>query len=333
MDMLKRRGIIAIGNLLVDQSLCCTEYPQESMLTQITHVNKSCGGGCTNVLFDLARLDPALPLALSGVIGHDEYGDFILQEAARHNINTARVHVSDQDATSFTHVVVNSQNGQRTFFHHLGANHRLSAEHFSNLDNLARIAHVAYMLLLPALEQKDNEWQTSGVRALVALQQQGFEVSLDLVSAPEIERYQLWVKPVLPYVDYLIINDEEASRLCQCPVGKDYFEQARSLLKMGVRKLVCIHYPKGAVAVDVQGNAYKVDAYHVPSSEIVSTLGAGDAFCAGMLYGIHENWPLVEALRLGCASAHFNLFSLSATEGARILSDLNEFIQHKEGKV
>lgn len=331
--MSKRRGIIAIGNLLVDQSLCCTEFPQESMLTQITYVNKSCGGGCTNVLFDLARLDPGLPLALSGVIGDDEYGDFILQEAARHNVNTTRVRVSGQGATSFTYVMVNNQNGHRTFFHHMGTNHQLTAADFSNQNNQARIAHVAYMLLLPELEQENRGWKTSGAQALADLQRQGFEVSLDLVSVPETERYQRWVKPVLPYVDYLIINDEEARRLCLSSEDDDYHAQASYLLEMGVRKLVCIHYPQGAVAVDAQGKSYKVDAWHVPSHEVVSTLGAGDAFCAGILYGIHEDWPLANALHLGCASAYFNLFNLSATEGARTLSELNEFIQHRGSQV
>ncbi|ELV7529462.1 carbohydrate kinase family protein [Edwardsiella ictaluri] len=331
--MHKRRGIIAIGNLIVDQSLRCTEYPQESMLTQITHVDKSCGGGCTNVLFGLSRIDPSLPLALSGVIGRDTYGDFILQETARHNVSTSRVHVSAQDVTSFTYVMVNSQNGNRTFFHHMGANHRLGATDFSNLDSQARIAHVAYLLLLPALEQEDRQWQTCGARALADLQRQGFAVSLDLVSAPETERYQRWVKPVLPYVDYLIINDQEARRLCQRPGDDDYIAQARSLLQMGVRKLVCIHFPQGAVAIDAEGKTYKADAYHVPSHEVVSTLGAGDAFCAGMLYGIHEEWPLADALRLGCACAHFNLFSLSATEGARTLSELHDFILHEESQI
>jgi len=45
----------------------------------------------------------------------------------------------------------------------------------------------------------------------------------------------------------------------------------------------------------------------------VSTLGAGDAFCAGMLYGIHQGWELEASLRLGCANAYFNLFNVSAT--------------------
>ncbi|EJZ7017891.1 carbohydrate kinase family protein [Salmonella enterica] len=330
--MHERQGVLAIGNLLVDLSLRCPEYPQESMLTQITGVSKSCGGGCTNVLFDLARLAPDLSLSLSGIIGCDDNGEFILQEAAQHHIDTSRVYRSDRDATSSTYVMVNGQNGHRTFFHHMGANLHLTAERFANLDSQARIAHVAYMLLLPALEQEDSEWQTSGVRALANLQHQGFLVSLDLVSSPETERYQRWVKPLLPYVDYLIINDEEARRLCDLEDSSDYPDQARRLLAMGVRKLVCIHYPQGAVAINHQGETRQVDAWHVPPHEVVSTLGAGDAFCAGMLYGIHESLSLKDSLRLACASAHFNLFSQSATEGARSLSELNEFIQNQENR-
>lgn len=327
--MNKRRGIIAIGNLLVDQSLRCTEYPKESMLTQITSREKSCGGGCTNVLFNLAKLDPTLPLSLCGVIGRDEFGEFILEEAAHHHVDSTRVWISAQDATSFTYVMVNNLNGKRTFFHHMGANHRLGANNFTQLNCTARIAHVAYLLLLPTLEQPDDTWKTTGVRALATLQEQGFSVSLDLVSVPETIRYQQWVRPVLPQVDYLIINDEEAGRLS----GRnddDYIAAAHALLAMGVRQVVCIHFPQGAVAVNAQGETVSVAAYHVPQSQIVSTLGAGDAFCAGVLYGIHEAWSLEKALRLGCASAHFNLFSVSATKSARPVNELHDFIQQKE---
>ncbi|MGK0600340.1 carbohydrate kinase family protein [Yokenella regensburgei] len=327
--MHKRRGIIAIGNLLVDQSLRCTAYPQESMLAQITGSEKSCGGGCTNVLFDLARLDPTLPLSLCGVIGGDELGEFILEQAARHHVDSSRVRISPQDTTSFTYVMVNNLNGNRTFFHSMGANHQLGANDFAQLNCTARIAHVAYLLLLPSLEQPDDACKTTGARALAALQEQGFAVSLDLVSAPDTPRYQQWVRPVLPWVDYLIINDEEALSLSQRQ-DDDHIAAAHDLLAMGVRQVVCIHYPQGAIAVNALGETISVTAYHVAPSQVVSTLGAGDAFCAGVLYGIHEAWPLEKALRLGCASAHFNLFSVSATNGARPVKELHDFMQQKE---
>jgi sugar/nucleoside kinase (ribokinase family) len=64
----------------------------------------------------------------------------------------------------------------------------------------------------------------------------------------------------------------------------------------------------------------------------VSTLGAGDAFCAGMLYGIHQGWELEASLRLGCANAYFNLFNVSATEGAVSLAELTKFMKQRESQ-
>jgi sugar/nucleoside kinase (ribokinase family) len=43
---------------------------------------------------------------------------------------------------------------------------------------------------------------------------------------------------------------------------------------------------------------------NVPAKHIAGTAGAGDAFCAGMLLGLHEEWNLGDALQLGvCAGA------------------------------
>jgi len=325
--MSKRNGILTIGNLIFDQSLHCNEYPKESMLTRISSMSQSCGGGCTNVLFDIATMDPELDLYLCGLIANDEYGDFILNEANLHNLDIKNVRVVESGTTSFTYVIVNGKNGYRTFFHNMGVNNEFNEKDFLNLKSNAKIAHVAYLMLLPALEQPDEEYGTKGAKALASLAQQGFKVSLDLVSVPEVERYKKWVIPALKHVDYLIINDEEAKRLTGHLTNGGFFEQAHALMCQGVKEFVCIHYPDGAIAVDRDGKEYKVSSYLVDEKDVVSALGAGDAFCAGMLYAVHQEYDLNDALRLGCASAHFNLYSYSATEGAKPLLHLKKLIE------
>jgi sugar/nucleoside kinase (ribokinase family) len=61
--------------------------------------------------------------------------------------------------------------------------------------------------------------------------------------------------------------------------------------------------------------------------EIKGTAGAGDAFCAGMLFGLHEDLSLSTSLRLANASARFNLTSPTCTDGAVSLIQLNQFIE------
>ena len=40
------------------------------------------------------------------------------------------------------------------------------------------------------------------------------------------------------------------------------------------------------------GRALALGSVAVPQSAIVGANGAGDAFAAGMLYGLHEQWPI-----------------------------------------
>jgi sugar/nucleoside kinase (ribokinase family) len=55
----------------------------------------------------------------------------------------------------------------------------------------------------------------------------------------------------------------------------------------------------------------------VPKAEIIGTVGAGDAFYAGMLFGIHENWSLVQCLALANASAATSLQSATTSSSIR----------------
>ena len=51
----------------------------------------------------------------------------------------------------------------------------------------------------------------------------------------------------------------------------------------------------------------------MPASEIAGANGAGDAFAAGMLYGIHEGWTAADSISLAHASAATSLRSIATT--------------------
>jgi sugar/nucleoside kinase (ribokinase family) len=336
----ERRGILAIGNLIVDKSHRVPLYPAESLLVVIGETTSSTGGGPANVLFDLSRVDPGLPLAIAGLVGDDDDGRFFRAECAARAIDTSRIEVLRDRPTSFTHVMVSEANATRTFFHSHGANARLGLDDVRRLEGSARIAHLAYLLLLTGLDLPDPDHGSGGAHALALLRAKGFRTSLDLVSDPDPERYRRLVIPALPHVDYLVINDHEAAGLTGTASATDpsggevdwerALAQARRLLDLGVNELVAIHFPEGAVAVNRAGERCRQPSYRVPKAEVTSALGAGDAFCAGVLYGIHEGEPLDACLRLGVALAHFNLFSTSATGGAVPLARLRALIAEKE---
>lgn len=333
-----RRGILAVGNLIVDKSHRIPLYPPESLLAVIHESSSSTGGGPANVLFDLARVDPDLPLAIAGLVGDDDDGRFFRGECQARGVDSSRIGVIGDRPTSFTLVMVSEAHATRTFFHSHGANARLGLDHFRSIEGSARIAHLAYLLLLAGLDLPDGEYGSAGAHALAILRAKGFRTSLDVVSDPDPDRYRRLVVPALPHTDYLVVNDHEAACLtgtASATAGGEVdwdraLAQALRLLELGVNELVAVHFPDGAVAVNRRGERCRQPSYRVPKAEVVSALGAGDAFCAGVLYGIHQGEPLDACLRLGVALAHFNLFSASATGGAVPLARLRALIEETE---
>ena len=66
-------------------------------------------------------------------------------------------------------------------------------------------------------------------------------------------------------------------------------------------------------------------SYALPAGYIKGTTGAGDAFCAGALYGIYQNWTDAQILEFASAAAVMALGSADATSGLIAEDQIKEF--------
>jgi sugar/nucleoside kinase (ribokinase family) len=180
------------------------------------------------------------------------------------------------------------------------------------------------------MDAEDPEFGVVAARVLKGLLAKGYKTSVDVVSE-ESDRFRRIVLPCLKYTDYLIINEVEAGACCNEKLrdedGKILIDKVREaahkLIEGGVRELCVIHFPEGGLAVSKDGKEHYMPTDMIPLSEIVSSVGAGDAFCAGCLYAIHEGYPLEKMLAFANACARFNLSSGTSTGGAPTLEQVN----------
>lgn len=334
---IQRKGIIAVGNWIVDNVKFIGTYPRKGNLATILSQKEGLGGCAHNVLADLAAMHSGIPLYAGGCIGADRYGRMCLDACDRLGIDCTHLKVLEGTATSYTDVMSETDgDGSRTFFHCRGANAELTVDQVLACKSPARIFHLGYLLLLDALDKEDPEYGVAAARALDGLQRQGYETSVDVVSE-EGDRYRKVVLPCLKYIDYLIINEVEAENCLETPLRRDgqpdltaIKAAASALLGLGVGKLVVIHFPEGGVAAARNGEVCYAPSFPVDRGEIVSSVGAGDAFCAGALYAIHEGWSLREMLDFAAASARFNLFSATSTGGAPSLETILSFLNSRK---
>jgi sugar/nucleoside kinase (ribokinase family) len=131
----------------------------------------------------------------------------------------------------------------------------------------------------------------------------------------------------LKHVDYCILNEIEAGKTTgfkiRLPDGTldtvSLRHAAGALLQGGVREVVVIHFPEGGFARTRMGDDVWQSSLKV--TKIAGTAGAGDAFCAGVLFGLHEEWDLQKCLLTGVCVAAASLSHPTCTGGVGSLSN------------
>ena len=79
--------------------------------------------------------------------------------------------------------------------------------------------------------------------------------------------------------------------------------------------------------MDSKGNFTKRASLKVPKEDIKGTVGAGDAFCAGCLYGIYNGYTDAQILDFASAAAACNLLEANSVDG---MKDKNGILQLAE---
>lgn len=91
-------------------------------------------------------------------------------------------------------------------------------------------------------------------------------------------------------------------------------ELSRKVVSARIPSMVVTLGSRGAVYADMNGDKGVYPARRV---KVRDTTGAGDAFCAGVLYAAETDMPLPEALKLGACSAAASLSEVSASDGVK----------------
>jgi len=321
MEKKERKGILAAGNWIIDRVKIIDKFPHQDGLANIITESSANGGAAYNVLKDLALLKAPFPLFGIGMVGDDPDGQAILNECRALGIDTEGLLKTSEVATSYTDVMTVQSELRRTFFHKRGANAKLSVSHFDFSAVSAKIFHLGYLLLLDQLDEVVEDSLTGAAVVLKAAQEQEIITSVDVVSESS-DRFKKIVPPALPFVNYLFINEYEAEKVTDL-ILRDKDEQIQLkkvreagsiLLDMGVNDAAIIHFPQGAYAMSQQTEIFQ-PSVKVPTEAVKGAAGAGDAFAAGVLMGIHQGWEMKKSLELGVCSAAASLHASTCSDG------------------
>lgn len=313
------RAAVVAGHLCVDlvPELPALPSTGPGELAEVGALRLSPGGCVANTGGDLAALGATV--AVVGDAGDDELGAMLVHLLAERGTRTDQVRRLPGHSTSYS-IVLQPPGRDRSFWHHVGANAGFDGSAVE-LDG-AGLLHVGYPSLLPALMAADGDPLAALLtRARIA----GATTSLDLaVLDPDSPAAALdWPRllaRILPLVDVMTPSADDvrtALRLEPERLG----ETADRLVALGAAVVMVTGGPDGLALrtadtgrLDDAGALFedeqrarawadRVDFTPAPDVEVRTTLGAGDAATAGLLYGLLAGLDAGASLRLAAETA------------------------------
>jgi sugar/nucleoside kinase (ribokinase family)/DNA-binding XRE family transcriptional regulator len=329
----ERYGIAIAGNILTDMVKMIDLYPKTSMLANVSSITRAVGGCVPNTGIDLAVIDRTLSISALGCIGDDEGGRYVVSELNKYGIDTGGVTVLKGSSTSFSDVMTVKGTGERTFFHHRGANALFSPE-FVDISALScKMLHIGYILLLDKFDTRDDEYGTVMARFLKEVQDAGIKTSIDVVSDSG-DRFSEMVIPALKFTDNAIMNEIEGCGVLRIEprdengrIRIDNIKKAMEhIMSCGVSERVILHCPEAGFILNRNGEFTAVPSISLPAGYIKGTVGAGDAFCAGCLYGIYNGMSDKEILEFASGAAVCNLAAEDSVSGMKSRDEIIKII-------
>ena len=333
----ERKGITIAGNIIADIVKNIDVYPQLGMLANVSDISYAVGGCAPNTSINLAKIDSGLPISVIGKVGNDSQGRYIISQLQKHNINTSAISFCSDSETSFCDVM-SMPSGERTFFHKKGANEFFSPDDIDISTLNCNMLHIGYILLLDKFDMQDHQYGTVMARFLHDVQKVGIKTSVDVVSNSSAD-YASKIIPALKYCNYAIMNEIEACSIFDLSayktdgsINRENVRFAmRSMAQKGVSDKIIIHSKKLSFILDVQSEEItEVPSLKIPSEMIKGSVGAGDAFCAGSLYGLYNGYSDRKILEFASAAAACNLFEANSVDGMRSKEEIEKMCKDFE---
>ncbi len=264
--------------------------------------------GSSSAIFACATARLGLRTTLIGVVGDDLFGKFMCTALEKRGVDISQVVVDSRVSTGLS--VILNRRSDRAILTYLGAIDRLRAEQVSD-DLLARARH----LHVCSVFLQHNLRPGLGM-LLDRAKKFGLTISLDTNWAPRGEWEE--VKRWLSYADVFLPNEQEALAIS----GKENVGEALNALSK-ISRIVAIKLgSKGAIA---QMGSEVVTAKALDVS-LVDTVGAGDSFDAGFLYGFLNGWDLERSLRLGVVCGSLSTRAAGGTDAQPTIEEAAQYL-------
>lgn len=298
---------VGFGALNIDKLFKVNKIAGKDEESFVIDYHESCGGSAANTIVGLARL--GLNTGFVGKVADDREGQLLLNDFEEENVDTKGIVVAKRGQSGVVMGFVDNI-GERALYVAPGVNDTMDFKEV----NMDYVEKTKFLHLTSFVGNKSFETQ----KKLVEQLPEHVKINFD-PGALYAKRGLLALRPIIKRVFALFPNEIELKLL----TGREYEDGATKLVEEGVNIVAVKLGKKGCFVTDGE-ESYLVEPFKV---EVVDTTGAGDAWNAGFLYGLHKGKSLRECGKIGNFVASKCIMKMGARTGLPQLADLHKIFK------
>lgn len=259
--------------------------------------------GSSSAIFACGAARLGLKVGFIGVCGDDVFGRFMLDEMSKRNVDVGNVIVHPDGFTGLS--VILARGADRAILTHPGLIAELQASDISDaLLRRSRHLHVASYFLQTKLQPD-----------LPTLFRRAHSLRLTTSLDTNYDPSEKWIgfDDLLSVTDVFLPNQTEALSITKSPDVESASKQLARKAELVAIKLGA----EGALACSHMSISKSASI----SVNVIDTVGAGDSFDAGFMYGYLNQWSVEESLRLACVCGALSTQQAGGTNGQPTLED------------
>lgn len=237
--------------------------------------------------------------AFAGMVGRDSFGSLVSESLRAKGVDTRFLIESPDYATGAT--LVMSYDEDRANLTYQGAMDHMGFDDLNpDIFRESRHIHISSVFMQSALKRDFS-------RIFEAAESGGVTLSMDTQWDPK-EEWDFDCAAILPHVDVFMPNETELKAITRT----DDLSGAISRIRPYLRQVAVIKCgSRGAILVKKDGEVSEMPSFL--NSHVVDSIGAGDSFNAGFIYGYVKGMSLTECQRLGNLTGAVNTTAAGGT--------------------
>jgi len=300
---MKQFDVVGFGALNVDKLFKVNMIAGADEEGFIIGCEEFCGGSAANTIVGLARF--GCKVGFIGKVADDREGKMLIEDFRREGIDTNGI-IKAKHGRSGVVMGFVDEKGERALYVDSGVNDTIEFDEISK----EYAFQTRFLHLTSFVGEKSFQTQKKLVEVLPQTVKLSFDPG-ELYARKGLTA----LEPIIKRTFILMPNQNELELLTGLA---DYKKGVKVLLEKGVKIVAVKLGGKGCYVSDGR-ESHHIEAFKV---EIVDTTGAGDAFCAGFLYGLINGKSLYECGRLGNFVASKCIMKMGARTGLPQLADL-----------